>query len=55
MDARRQGRVEALRQTFRDRCLGRDGVYVLAPSLECLGVSTVSCVREAFRGKRVEL
>lgn len=50
MDARRQGRVEALRQAFRDRRLGRDGAYVLVPSLECLVVSTVSYMREAFRG-----
>lgn len=55
MDARRQGRVEALRQAFRDRCLGWDGVYVLVPSLECLGDPTVSYVRGLFRGGQVEL
>lgn len=46
MNARRQGRVEALGQAFRDCCLGRDCVYVLIPSLECLGVPTVSYMRE---------
>lgn len=50
MDARRQGRVEALRQAFRDCCLGRDGVYVLVSSLERLVVPTVSYMRDAFRG-----